>query len=311
MKGSGLTVGRLLAVGGLAVVCSACWPWAKRDTSGDGALTAPEARLHLIRARRHLYLGDPPDPNSAALIATQVIDRCQEKDCVWDAYLVKTNALHAAGERDQAAETAHAGIESVLISQTGAPSDDALAALKTLLPVYVENVVVSQSRRKLMRRIEAWQADLRHLFQMSEQPDEKALAAIENDFKLFCKMAEQKLGSRPAEREARGVVHRYVRAFNAADREQALALAEGGSPYEERVRSEGPRGFGSGAVARLHPAGSVVVTIPEEAAARTTAVCDVLATTEAGYAELVRGMRFVLVEAPPGGWKLHDIVNHP
>ncbi|MFO7897522.1 MAG: hypothetical protein R6V58_00505 [Planctomycetota bacterium] len=311
MRRSGPTIVRLLAVAGLVVLCSACWPWAKREASDGGGLTAPEARLHLIRARRHLYLGDPPDPNSAALIATQVIDRCQEKDCVWNAYLVKTDALHAAGDLDQAAETAYGGIENVLISQAGPPSDDALAALKTLLPVYVENAVASQSRRKLMRHIEAWQADLHHLFHMSKQPDEEALAAIEDDFKLFRKMAEQKIGSRPAERQAREVVREYVRAFNAADRERALALAEEGSPYEERVRGKGPRAFASAAVAELHPAGSVVVTIPEEETAPTTAVCDVLATGDAGYAEFARGVRFVLVGAPTGRWRLHNIVNHP
>ena len=302
---------RLVLALGLAAIGLACVPRLPFTGIAPDVLTAAEARKHLINARRLLYQQDPIDPSRAIQLCKRVIDVSEVDEYIWDAYFIKTNALQIKGRTDRAAEVAAEGIEHVLISQIGPPTDGALAALNQLLPAYVQNAVAIQPRRVLLLRLDAWEAELAFLFRLEEPVDEARYRAVQKEFEVFKQLVEEKVAEREPESRAREAVKQYIELFNAGELEKLLELGKDESPYLKTIESEGARGFASEGVTELHLAGALIILIDEVDLEKAIAQCDLLAIGRRGYASLAREVRFELVQKPDGRWLIRNIVNHP
>jgi hypothetical protein len=292
----------------LGAAVSGCWPFAEsRPKDGDVPMSGPEARRVLARARKRLYGWSAAEHQQVVQLADSVIARCETRGYVWQAFLVKADAYQAADKHAEAAAAARAGVETLLVGQTGRLSSPARTYLKMLLVAYVENARARDAVDALSF-LGMWRQELRDRYAALQPPHPAEAKAIDTVFaSLETVLREQKTG-RAIETGVPRAVRDYLAAFSRGDRDAVLRLLVDEGDLEEKVRTDGLGALTSKSAARLYLSGPVTV---ETANRQATAACAVLAVSAAGYAWEAPKVTFTLVRKKEGPWRIRAIRGHP
>jgi len=317
LKARTTVVLHLAALGALCAVAAAGCLWGRGPGSGGRseatALSGPEAERLIARARENLYSGRPEGAVLAARLADSVINHCDVPRYVWEAFLVKGRVFQASKNHAAAWRAAREGIQTILTSGPGPLGDEALTALKMLLPVYVESAVLSRSREEAGKALRAWKAELDNRYARAAPSYREAADSIDAEFELLEEMTEQYTAARKPEAALRSLVHRYLRLFNSRNTQQLSALLAPASPLLPQVREGRLPGKTGEAAGQLFLASAIRVELGEAAEEPPSAAvtCDLLATSAAGWAELVRDVRFHARRSRAGCWGIETIEGHP
>lgn len=288
--------------------------WARQLGGAAGGTEPPkmstvEARAALSRARQHLYGPAPPDYNEAIRLAEGVIAGCDSLFSVWEGYAIKAAALQAQGNHKEAAAAARAGVDALLAAQAGPLSEGALTALKRLAVSYAENAAAARDGDPVTTLC-AWREALRGRYSAAEPDDQAGLRAVEDIFSTLQELAEESAASRPAESRIRRAVQGYIAAFNRGEIEGILRLVAGDTIFAVQLRRRFAAPETPEAVRALYLLGAVQADLGDDGST-ATASCDLLATTAAGWARRVPGVRFFLNRRATGEWQILDVAGHP
>ena len=305
---SGKLTTAVLLMLGLCACGAGCLPswWGGRQhkVAQKVTMSAPEARRTIARARARLYSETAADYDLAVRLADSVINTCNTPRYVWEGFFVKATAYQAAGDAGRAQRAAHEGIQTILISGRGALRHDALTALKMLLPVYVECAIAGPAREQGLKALRLWKDELHHRLGKARAPDPAAAEAINAEFELLEQMAEQYLGARKPESQVQGVVQQYIDHFNTKN-----------TPGLAKLFARGLAQAGAWTLPadHLYLGSAVKVEISDDngPAKQATAVCDLLATSAAGWARVIPSVRFRFTKDASGQWLILEIVSPP
>ncbi|MFH1731781.1 MAG: hypothetical protein ABIF82_09040 [Planctomycetota bacterium] len=281
-----------------------------------GTISGPEARRILAGAQKNLYTDREHGTEPAIRLADSVIHDCSVRRYVWRGFVLKATAYAAAGNHTGAERTAHEGIQTIMAIHQGPLDGDAWTAARMLLPMYVEGSIGAEDHRSAVTTLRAWRTELLARYRGGEKANREEKANIEGAFDLLEQMAEQGVASRQSESRLKLLVLKYIQLYNNGSLAGASALfvAEAGRP-DHVTRLLARRNKSAAGADRLYIVSAVNVHVPAGAppgvALSAEAVCDLMAASPAGWARVIKGVRFVFAGSPTGKWLIKDIIGHP
>lgn len=300
--------------------CSGCvFGWGAGKGGGGAASTVmsgPEAQQTLTQARELAYAGTETGAARAVELASSVIQHCGERRYVWQAFFVKAVAFTGQEDHAHAKETAAQGIRSTLALYPGPLDDDAFRALKMLLPVYIEGCALAGAHKEGAASLEKWRAAVLDRYPQDSVELQDQAQGIRLEFKLLREMIEQYAASREPESQIKSLVLTYLRLHNTNDQPGLAALfgeQKDWTPAIKRIFAA--RQLPGAVVTHLYLVSAVKLEVPKETPSTPSlagrAVCDVLATSTAGWTQLATNVRFSFVRDKNGDWHITDISGHP
>jgi len=288
----------------------------KRKSSMAGTISGPEARRILARAHKHLYTDREHGAELAIRLADSVIHDCSVRRYVWRGFVLKATAHAAAGDHTGAERTAHEGIQTIMAMHQGPLNGDAWTAVKMLLPMYVEGSLGAGDYQPAVKTLRAWKTELLARYRADGKASREKRANIEAGFELLEEMVEQGVASRQPESRLKLLVLKYIQLYNGRDLAGAskLFVAQAGRP-ENITRLLARRNTSAAGADRLYIVSAVKVSVsvpaPQCSALSAEALCDVMAASPAGWARVIKGVRFTFTRGPAGNWLIKDIIGHP
>lgn len=284
--------------------------------SATTVMSGPEARQTLTRARELAYAGTKAKRERAVRLADSVIQHCGVHRYVWEAFRVKAVALAEAEAHAGAQATAAEGVRAILTLHPGPLDGEPLTALKMLLPVYITNCTQAGAHKEGVAALEKWQK-----VALSRYPPDPLLfrdqsEGLRLEFKLLREMIEQHAAAREPESQIKSLVLTYVRLYNTNSQQELAALFGEEKDWPPAVRRIFASKQQADSTTRLlHLASAVKLQVPHETQSASSlsgeAICDMMATSAAGWARLTEGVRFSLVRNSEGVWRIKDISGHP
>lgn len=287
-----------------------------RKSSMAGTMSGPEARRILARAHKHLYTGREHGTELAIRLADSVIHDCSVRRYVWAGFVLKATAYAAAEDHMGAERTAREGIQTIMAIHQGPLHGDAWTAVRMLLPMYVESSVATENHRSAVKTLQAWKTELLARYRGGEKASREKKESIEAGFELLEEMVEQGVASRQPESRLKLLVLKYIQLYNNRNLAGAskLFVTKAGRP-EHITRLLVRRNTSAAGAGRLYIVSAVKVRVlvptPECSALSAEAVCDLMAASPAGWARVIKGVRFTFTRSPSGSWLIKDIIGHP
>ena len=316
-------VRRLLSLVILSALCmhaSGCIFGRSRDderkSSMAGTISGPEAQRILAGAQQNLYTDREHGSELTIRLTDSVIHDCSVRRYVWRGFVLKATAYAVAGDNAGAKRTAHEGIQTILAIHQGPLNGDAWTAVRMLLPMYVESSIGAEGHQAAVTTLRAWKTELLAKYSGGEETNREKKANIEAAFDLLEQMAEQGAASRQSEGRLKLLVLQYVQLYNNESLAGASKLfaAKTGRPAHVTRLLARRNTFAAGA-SRLYIVSAVKVKVPAQApqgsALSAEAVCDLMATSPAGRARVIKGVRFTFTKGPAGNWLINDIIGDP
>jgi len=285
-------------------------------SSMAGTMSGPEARRALARAHKYLYTDREHGAKRAIRLTDSVIHDCSVRRYVWRGFVLKATACAAAGNHTGAERTAREGIETIMAIHQGPLHGDAWTAVRMLLPMYVESSIGAEDHQSAVKTLQAWKTKLLARCSGGEKASREKQESIEAAFELLEEMVEQGVASRQPESRLKSLVLKYIQLYNSRDLAGAskLFVAKAGRP-EHITRLLARVNASAAGAGRLYVVSAVTVDVAVPAAERSTlpaeAMCDLMATSPAGWARVIKGVRFTFTRDPAGTWLIKDIIGHP
>ena len=307
-------------VAAVLLSCTGCpFGWGQGKSGGKAAtaeLSGPEAQRILMLARKLSYEERTAKRDRAIRLADSVIRHCGVRRYAWEAFRVKAVALTEAKDHPKALATAAEGIRSILALDPAPLAGDSLRALKMLLPVYVENSARSDAHKEGATALEKWRTETlnRYPADLASFRDEREGLRLE--FKLLREMIEEHAAARGPQSQIKSLVLTYLRLYNTNSQQELVALLGEKENWPAAIKSAfTSKQQPDSTTKHLYLVSAVKLEIVEETKPASPisghAVCDIMATSSAGWATLVKGVRFSFVSDDGGAWRIKDIDGHP
>lgn len=299
---------------------SGCIPWWSRGgsprSSMTGTISGPEARRILARAHKRLYADPERGKEVAIRLADSVIRNCSAQRYVWHGFVLKATAYAATGDHAGARRTAREGIQAILTIDQGELDSGAWTAVMMMMPMYVESAAGAEDRQAAMTTLRAWKTELLARYSGGEKADREKTESIKVGFKLLEEMAEQGVASREPESRLKLLVLKYIQLYNNKNLDDASKLFVAEADRPEHIGRLLARARASAAGAgRLYIVSAVKVSVSAQTAQSSPlsaeAACDLMAASPAGWARVIKGVRFTFTRDPAGNWLIQDIIGHP